>query len=279
MSAIKSLTVSFIVIFCTWMGQAQNNSDTLFNDMGVSVSPSSLHVSVKPGESLTKDIRVKNDTRIKYSFQVGFSDFEMTSAGKPMAMKPEQSKYALSKWITVSPSFFELEPGEEIKLKAIISVPDDPEAAIAAWTIITVEQVAERPPLDNADHPKRLTLGVIPTFGFGIYVYQNPPNVKVNKLDITSMKYDEVTKSVKMTVKNTGDGIGYSTSYLELTNLKTGEQKKLQVKRFTILPQYVREFSYDLGSDILPGKYSAVGVIDYGSKEELIAAELEFEIK
>ena len=85
-------------------------------------------------------------------------------------------------------------------------------------------------------------------------------------------------RKVNLSVKNTGDGISYCTSYLELTNLKTGEQKKLQAKKFTILPQYSREFNYELGDDILPGKYSAVGVIDYGNKEELVAAELEFEI-
>jgi hypothetical protein len=267
------------LILISNISYSQNNSDTLYKDMGVSVSPSSMHLSVKPGSSESKDIRVRNDTKQKYSFQIGFSDFEMTPAGKPMPMRPEQGKYALSKWITVSPSYFELQPGEDIKLKMILSIPDEDSAFIAAWTIITVDEVKEKSSIDNNDQPNTLSLGVLPSFGFGIYVYQNPPNVKINKLDITSLKYDETGKSVKMSVKNIGDGIGYCTSYLELTNLKTGEQKKLQVKKFTILPQYFREFEYKLTDDILPGKYSAVGVIDYGNKEELVAAELEFEIK
>ena len=48
-------------------GYSQNDKDTLFNDMGVSVSPSSMHLSIKPGSSVSKEIRVKNDTKIKYS--------------------------------------------------------------------------------------------------------------------------------------------------------------------------------------------------------------------
>jgi len=257
-------------------GYSQNDKDTLFNDMGVSVSPSSMHLSIKPGSSVSKEIRVKNDTKIKYSFQVGFNDFEMGTNGKPISINPIESKYALSKWTTVSPSYFELNPGEDIKLKMIVTIPDEEGAYVAAWTIVTIEQVTERPPLDDGSHPSRLSMGVLNSFGFGIYLYQNPPNVILNKLDITSLSYKD--RKVNLSVKNTGDGISYCTSYLELTNLKTGEQKKLQAKKFTILPQYSREFNYELGDDILPGKYSAVGVIDYGNKEELVAAELEFEI-
>ncbi len=259
-------------------GYSQNEKDTLFNDMGVSISPSSMHLSVKPGTSVTKEIRVNNDTKKKYEFQVGFNDFEMGTNGKPVTINPVESKYALSKWTTVSPSYFVLEPGEDIKLKMIITIPDEEGAYVAAWTIVTIEQITERPPLDEGVHPNRLSMGVLNSFGFGVYLYQNPPNVVLNKLDITNLSYNEKEKKVTMSVKNSGDGISYCTSYLELTNLKTGEQKKLQSKMFTILPQYNREFSYDLGSDILPGKYSAVGVIDYGNKEELVAAELEFEI-
>jgi P pilus assembly chaperone PapD len=278
---VRGIQLIAIYFFSTIGIIAQNPSDTMYTDMGVSISPSSMHLSIKPGNSESKEIRVKNDTKKKYQFQVGFNDFEMGTNGKPTMLKPEERKYGLSKWIAVSPSFFELDPGEEIKLKAIITIPDEEDAYVASWTILTIEQLAEKAPLDQTDVPKRISMGIIPTFGFGVYMYQNPPNVKINKLDVTNMAFieKETAKSVKMTVKNSGDGISYCTSYLELTNLKTGEQKKLQVKKFTILPQYTREFSYELGSDILPGKYSAIGVVDYGNKEELVAAELEFEIK
>lgn len=267
------------LILISFSGFSQNEKDTLFNDMGVSVSPSSIHLSIKPGTSVTKEIRVNNDTKRKYEFQVGFNDFEMGTNGKPVAIKPVNSKYALSKWTTVSPSYFVLEPGEDIKLKMIIAIPDEEDAYVAAWTIVTIDQLTERLPLDEGDHPNRLSMGVLNSFGFGVYLYQNPPNVTINKLDITNLSFSEKEKRVNLSVKNSGDGISYCTSYLELTNLNTGEQKKLQSKKFTILPQYFRDFSYELGNDILPGKYSAVGVIDYGNKEELVAAELEFEIK
>lgn len=254
--------------------------DSAFNNMGVAVSPSSMHLNVKPGTSVVKEINVHNDTKIKYSFRIGFCDFEMGRNGKPLSLKAGEGKYGLSKYINVSPSFFEMKPGEEMKLKVNVTIPDDSNAYRASWTIITIDQVKDRLPLDATDKPNSLSFGINPSFGFGVYVYQNPPNVKVNSVLIEKFLFQEKDgkRKIDMVVKNTGDGISSCTSYVELTNLKTGKQEKLQVKRFTVLPQYFRDFFYDMPSDLPSGKYTAVGVVDFGSSEEIVAAEAEFEI-
>ncbi len=290
-SKIILLLQLIIVLLSVQVLQAQDKNDSIFKDMGVSISPSSIHLSIKPGTSVTKEIRVKNDTQKNHEFTVGFQDFEMNTSGKPsMNFDTKKTtdttviktgpKYGLSKNIVVTPSSFVLKPGEEIKLKMIAEIPDEPDSYIAKWTIITVDEIYERPPLDAADQPNRISMGVIPTMGFGVFVYQNPPNVKINQLEIQSLQFLKTEKgnNVTMSVKNTGDGISYCLSYLELTNLKTGVQQKLQNKSFTILPQYHRIFKYDLPADLAPGKYSAIGVVDYGHKEEIIAAEIEFEL-
>ncbi len=258
----------------------QQIPDSAFDDMGVSVSPSSMHLTIKPGTNTVKEIRVANDTKQHYKFQVGFNDFEMGRNGKPLSLKPNEGKYGLSKWITVSPSYFELNPGEKIKLKVILDIPDAPEAYRSSWTIITVEQVIDRQPLDIGNNPKRVAFGINPSFGFGIYVYQTPPNVVNDSLSIEKFAYHikDGNQRIEMIVKNLGDGIGYCYSYVELTSLSTGAQKKLQVKRFTILPGFFRDFFYDLPKDLPAGKYNAVGVVDFGNNKRIIAAETEFEI-
>lgn len=254
--------------------------DSAFQDMGVSVSPSSMHLNIKPGTTVAKEIRINNSTKQLYNFSIGYCDFEMGRNGKPLSLKQGEGKYGLSKYINVSPSYFSLKPGEEIKLKAVITIPDNEEALRALWTIITIDQVVDRPALDATDHTKRLAMGITPSFGFGVYVYQNPPNVKINSVLIEKFMLQEKdgNRKIEMIAKNTGDGISYCTSYVELTNLKTGKQEKLQVKRFTILPQYFRDFFYELPASLPSGKYTAVGVVDFGSSEEIVAAEAEFEV-
>ncbi len=255
--------------------------DSAFEDMGVSVSPSSMHLNIKPGTSVVKEIKVKNATRKINKFNVFFNDFVMNEQGKPIKPDLNNCKYCLSKYIGVSPSYFELKPGEEIKVKLNIAIPDSEDAYCAMWTIVAIDQVIDRPPLDLNPHPNRLSMGVIPSIGFGVYIYQNPPNVKVNKITVEYFQFVEKDNKrlFELKVKNMGDGISYCTSYVSITNLNTGEQKKIPVKKFTILPQFVRTFKIDLPSDLLPGKYTAVGVVDFGNEEEMIAAESNFEIK
>jgi len=248
---------------------------------GISVSPSTLRLAVKPGTTQSREIKVVNDSKSKITFQIAYSDFMMGRSGKPMPIKPEQSKYALSKWLSASPSFFELKPGETQKITVTIAVPGTDEGSVAAWTIMMIDQVAERPALSYKGSDNTVALGVLPSIGFGVYVYQNPPNVKTNEIEIQKFAYlDSIgRKNLSLKVKNVGDGIGFCTSYVELTGLSDGKKQKLNVKQYTILPGFYRDFYYELPKGLPKGKYSAVGVIDYSNEQEIKAAELEFTIE
>lgn len=102
----------------------------------------------------------------------------------------------------------------------------------------------------------------------------------INNIKQYALVEKDGKKQIKFEVKNVGDGISYCKSYVELTNLNTGQQQRLKVKNFTILPQFNREFYYDLDElKLKPGKYQAMGVIDFGSDEEILATEMEIEIK
>ena len=78
---------------------------------------------------------------------------------------------------------------------------------------------------------------------------------------------------------NEGDGISFAKAYVEMTNLNTGEQIYLGGKNYTILPGYRRSFMFDVPEDLPKGRYSAVGVMDYDSEDEIVAAELEITIE
>ena len=127
-------------------------------------------------------------------------------------------KYCLSKYINVIPSFVDLQPHEKKKIKLIITIPDEPESYKSGWTIVTIDQSIDRKPLDFKAEDKTITMGVNNTFGFGVYVYQNPPNVKNNSVEIEKFVLinDKDKKTLRMDVKNTGDGIGYCQTMLNI---------------------------------------------------------------
>jgi hypothetical protein len=205
----------------------------------------------------------------------------MNGKGKSSFLPPGEGKYSLSKWMNISPTFIELEPFKTKKVKVTVSVPSDDNGRKAAWSILMIEQEAPRNNLVNTRNDgNTVAFGIVPTFAFGIFAYQNPPNVLTNNIEFKEFKFleNETVNKLLIEVQNQGDGIAYCTSYIDLTNLDTGEQQRLRVKNFTIVPDLIRDFVFNLPQTLKKGKYLAIGVLDYESSEEIQAAKLEFEI-
>jgi uncharacterized cupredoxin-like copper-binding protein len=248
---------------------------------GLSVSPSTLHFNLTPGKSKSMEVKIKNDTKKKYIFQANFSDFVMGANGKPIGQANGSQKFGLSTWASMSPNYFELEPGTTQKIVVTVNVPDGVESNHAAWTVLMLDEVNKRDPLSVNGTASTVALGITPSIGFGVYVYQNPPDHQLEKIEIENFVYNDSTqhRQLKLSASNLGEGIGFCTSYVEITNLASGEQYKLKAQKFTILPGFDRVFQYDLSKDLKPGKYSAVGVIDTNNPDQVTAAEIEFNIQ
>ena len=257
--------------------------DTL-PEVGVAISPSTMRFNVKPGSIQTKTLKMTNDTKKTYNFQVGFQDYGVGADGSSDAPVDKYSMFALSKYVIVTPTLVELKPRQSKVVTITLDIPAGDSMAVSMWTILTLDQVLERAKLEipNASD-KSIGMGVQNSFGFGVNIFQNPPNVTVNNVEIMAMKFnkkaEKVSNQIYMKAKNTGNGIGYCLYYLELTNLVTGKQTKLKVKQFAIFPGYTKEFNFDLPVDIEKGAYSAMAVLDFGNKDELQTAELDFKIE
>jgi len=264
------------------MPKTNTNKSNDANFVGVSVTPSTLRYSTKPGFVETKEIKISNDTKSTQRFKVSFSDFSMNRKGKPGAINEQDLKYALSKKISISPSYIELKPGETQKLLVTLKIPSGDEGAIAGWTIISIDQEKEKSTLSSqGGNDQTVSFGVKATYGFGVFVYHTPPNVINHNIEIQDFKYlsNNEGKKLAMVVKNVGDGIGFCNTYVEMLNIKTGKKTKLGLKSFKILPQLEREFEYNIPSDLTPGDYTTTGVVDYGNENDLKIAELSIKVE
>lgn len=293
MEQLKSFLFAFALLATAPLyagnGDGTNSTpaDTVLRTTGVAVSPSRLRMSGEPGETITKKITITNDTEAANSFKLSFQDFNMNGYGKSAFLPAGEGEYSLARWASISPSFVELKPFEKREVTLTLTLPDNEDAQKAAWSILMVEQTAEKRSLDIPDPGSdNVAFGVIPTFAFGVFLYQNPPNVLNNNVEFTDFHLDLGAKEedskapgkLTFTIENTGDGISYCTTYIELTNLHSGEQERMPVKHFTILPKLIRDFEYKLPPGLGSGKYSAVAVLDFGHEAEIQAAEMEFEI-
>ena len=290
----KLTTIYFLLsVFISFSVKAQETKKPIIKDtitdMGVAVAPAMVKFTTIPGYSDVKYVTITNDTKKPEKFKISVSDYEMDNKGAVKQMPANIfNEYGLSKWITISPSFVELRPGEAKKIAITLAIPDSANAYRAGWAMLTIDEMKERQAITpkNGDG-KNMAMGIIPTFGFAVYMFQNPPNVKVNKLELTKLKYisndqsnNNVTSrgTIYASAKNVGDGLGFSKMYIELTNINNGYKTKLSSKQFTIFPKMERNFEFQLPGELPSGKYIGSVVLDFGSDESLDAAEIEFEI-
>lgn len=282
---LKSRLINLLLIFvaCQSFSTAvcQENDDDKFNK-GITVSPSHVNFNVDMGKIETKKVKISNYTSQTQKFSIKYNDFDISQDGKSTFLEAATSKYSLSKLVNIVPTFIELEAGKSADISITVQVPTDPEANKAAWGILLIEQSEEKKVLDPGNTSgQTIAFGITPTYAFGVWLYQNPPNVESMNVDIENFSYKKDSDSLRMltlSVENKGDGISFCKAYVELTNLKTGNQISLGGKMYTILPGYNRTFIFELPSDTPGGEYSAVGVIDYNSDEEVVAAELDLTI-
>jgi P pilus assembly chaperone PapD len=247
---------------------------------GVSISPSSIRYAIKPGNSQSKKINIFNDTEYERTFEVKSIDYNAKDINRAAAdSKTEENfKYGLTKWTYITPAVFTLKPREKMSVNVLIDIPVDKEHNHAAWSMIIVEEVKERQQLDVNPNAKAVALGIIPTMGFGIFVYQNPPGLKATEISLTGYKITDDKKIFNLKAKNIGEGIGFCTYYFEIMNVATGKIIKIPASQATILPGAEREFK--IGLPPLPsGSYNAMVVLDYGSKEMVETAEIDFAVQ
>lgn len=281
---VKHLILMATVIFSATVSMAQN-SDAEKEEHGVAISPSTLRFNAKPGTTQVKTLKITNDTKRTYAFKISLQDIMLDNATGAEVPASKGFRYALSPYLLITPNVVELKPRESKVVTITANIPSNDTNAIALWSQLIIDQMDERGKLEvPSGNQKSVGLGIKAGMGFAVKIFQNPPNVTTNNVEIIKLKYHAGNAEkkqgnlLKMKVKNTGSGIGYCLYYIELTHLTTGRQTKLKVKQFGVLPGYEKEISFELPAELQKGNYSALSVLDFGSKETIQTAEIEFKM-
>ncbi|ASB49113.1 hypothetical protein CDL62_08155 [Alkalitalea saponilacus] len=256
-------------------------SGTLFSQ-SASISPSRFYYKLSPGESGTQLLRVTNNGNRAETFQVSFSNFASDgNQGKTTIM--DDYEHGCASWLTASPAFFELAPGETRDVEVRLQVPSGSEGLSVRWAVGQVRLATERTALE--ERGDNVTgMQIIQTFEFLFHVFQTPPALE-NMREASVLSFRDVTgpddsgKVLRMEVENTGRAIIDCAPYLDIVNATTGESQRIMNRAFTVLPGGKREINFRLPEDFPPGRYSILGIIDYGSRTDLAGAELDLVIE
>jgi hypothetical protein len=257
-------------------------SATVFGQ-SASVSPSRVYFNAEPGQTQVRHLTVTNNSETPQNFTVSFADFSSSgSDGKIQINEDIDAITAGSAWLSASPSLLELQPGESRDVDIILNVPNTPESARVVWSTALIKLARERTNAPGLSDDE-MGFGIMHTFQFVVHVFQTPKSVTYRNARILAFEDDGENEAgerrIKLHLENTGDAIIDVAAYLELTNMRTGESRRDKARAFTTLPGHSREIYFTLPDDLSPGNYSVLGVVDYGDRDAVIAAELDLTIE
>ncbi len=252
--------------------QAQLLSSDEFPADETRIMPTDLLFNVDPGKSETRTVEVFNNSSQKMTYRISYQDFELTQEGQPRLLAAGSCPQSLGQLIAVDPETLELAPGEAGEVRLTVAVPESDRHSRAAWGTVTVEPGAAR------ENQVATGTGLTSSVAYSIWLYQNSSE-NHSDVDITNFIIGNKNrnKGVFLKVRNKGEGISVCNVFVEVTNLKTGEQILIEDRQYTLLPGSRQTLAFDLEETLPRGSYSAVGRVNYAD-EEALATELEFKI-
>lgn len=242
------------------------------------VAPVFLEFNAEPGENQSRTITVKNHSNKKSSFIITLNDFLPSSTGEKKVLAPNSTKRSCANWLNINPSFFEINPGDEIAIQLNMMVPTDEYSA--AWCILYIQTTIEQ---SSWTSDKTLGTGVRVGGRIGVHIYQSPKSnskyaLKISNLvEITEAKDQE--RRFSATVENLGEKITKSKVYLIASNINNAEEKQFDPIEFETFPKMSRTVELKLPNVLAPGTYSLAAIIDYGPKFALEGTQILIEVK
>jgi hypothetical protein len=249
------------------------------NAQDFEVAPVRLDFTAEPGENQTKIINVKNHSNRKASYIVAISDFLPSSDGRRQVMPPSTTRRSAANWLNINPSFFELNPGDQIPIQVTMLVPGDEYGA--AWCILYIQPAKEQ---TSWDVDKELGAGISVSGRIGITVYQSPNSNANHSIKVTSLQ--EITKEgdknrrFSATLDNLGDKVTKCKVHLIASNISTAEEKQFPSFEVETFPKMTRTVEVELLEEgLIPGQYAIAVIVDYGPRFALEGAQMVIDIR
>lgn len=254
---------AFLLLFLTGLTYAQD----------FEVAPVVLNFNANPGEIQEASVTIRNHANIRQSFTFNLGDFEVGQEGNKTRLPAGTSKRSCADWITVSPSFIELNPNEERQITVIMTVPKD--GTSSRWGMIYVQASDEQ-----SDNPvdKQLTTGIKVVPRIAVLVNQSPTTNQNYKAQIANLK--EITeakdslRTFQVEVTNTGDKIIEANVNLVIANLETAAEKKFPKTMQRVYPGEKSLFTLTLPDGIGSGQHALAAILDYGHGTNLEGTQL-----
>lgn len=260
-----------LVLFFTFL------SGSILFAQDFEVAPVVLNYNANPGEIQQATVTIRNHANVRQGFTFNMGDFEVGADGKKTRIPAGESDRSCANWVTINPSYVELNPNEERQVTVIMTVPDN--GTSSKWGMIYVQAATEQ---DEDPMDKQLATGIKVVPRIVVLVNQSPTinenyqGVINNLVEVTTP--EDSTRMFKVYVENTGDKIIEANVHLALANLQTAQETKFERTMQRVYPGERREFILSLPKGAGTGEHALAAILDYGHGTNLEGTQIMIDL-
>ncbi|MFA5828543.1 MAG: hypothetical protein WC841_04285 [Candidatus Shapirobacteria bacterium] len=241
--------------------------------LGLSAIPPRLEISLNPGEVVTREIKVRNESSTERVITTITSDFIVnTDDGTPVRVATDetQNRWAASNWVQVSPSQIKLKPGETKSLMLSVLAPDD--AIPGGHYAMVLHSPQNEAVLDATGSSIETNVGTLVYITIAGDIKQDaqitdfsaPIFLEYGPVDFTT------------TIKNLSDIHINPIGHIAISNIFGKNVINLPLNNTNIFPYTSRTFENTFSKKWLFGRYKANLQAGYGTAGGLLAATIFF---
>lgn len=251
---------------------------------GVSIGPSIVRLTGKPGESQSAKIKVWNKSPNPMKFTLSVRDVgnqaEADGRLERIFPPPGTLPHSCAKWILLQDKEFEIAPGGEKEVEFVVSAPSDASGGKAAVVFFT--GIPGAPPSTGEQKEKpAASIQIVPRLGALVF-FETEGTVK-RAGQITDFSVQALPESSSLVVRYSFENLG-NTDILTAGTFYVLDPNKALVAKDNL--DSIRTFPADKGigktewKGILnPGNYHLVATFELGQDtEDVIVKEADFVI-
>lgn len=245
---------------------------------GMSAYPVLNHLRIAPGNSGTQRIAVSNPNNTPLDIGISINDWQMDSAGITRVATAGTLRTSMADWLQIQPgTFISLQPKETREITIIVTPPANADTSVPVHT--TLLFLTQLNPPESTPGVSALRVAI----RLGVKIFHSFTNADEKELEITGLRDVKIAKDslttvpgLELEVTNTGKIWMDAKPKWELVNSGTGKKTTIDGYEFTSLPGDVRVIRQELPATLPKGRYTATVMVNYGRKDELKVAELDF---
>lgn len=237
----------------------------------ITIIPPKFELFANPGDSVTEQIRVKNDSTFPVTYGIVLEDFSTAGEeGQVVLEEPSSNNYSLANWIEPESKDIVLQPGEERALTFTINIPKDAEPGGHYASLL----------FSSGGDPVPGAASVTQRVG-SLILLRVSGNVSETATieSFTIPSYSQKGPIIfSLRVKNDGNVHVRPKGTIIITNLFGKKVDEIPLNGANIIPGAVRKMETEWNKDNIFGVYTATMVSTYGQQNIPLTAAARFTV-